>query len=153
MLPCMCGSATFTIVMSTTCMIVASMIENVIMPRCGTAGAGLICIEELCREFVEEASGRAHARFRCARASAVARLRRVERIRDGFVAEANHTRQMALVAGVDLDGRAHPGAQRRPRPRVLDGDSHRDALDHLDPVARRVLRRDHGELGPGRLAD
>jgi len=33
MLPCMCGNATLTIVMSTTCMIVASMIETVIMPR------------------------------------------------------------------------------------------------------------------------
>jgi len=32
----MCGSATFAIVLSTPCMIVASMIESVIMPRFAT---------------------------------------------------------------------------------------------------------------------
>jgi hypothetical protein len=31
----MCGSATFAIVVSSACMIVASMIETVIIPRCG----------------------------------------------------------------------------------------------------------------------
>jgi hypothetical protein len=33
MLPCTCGKATLTIVVSTTCMTVASMTEMVIMPR------------------------------------------------------------------------------------------------------------------------
>ena len=32
----MVGSATLAIVVSSTCMIVASMIETVIRPRCGT---------------------------------------------------------------------------------------------------------------------
>jgi hypothetical protein len=46
MLPCMWGRATFTIVVSTTCMTVASMIEIVIMPRFGTTVplGGLISI-------------------------------------------------------------------------------------------------------------
>src|SRR5690606_36925607 len=107
MLPCMCGSATFTIVMSTTCMIVASMIENVIMPRCGTAGVELI--EDLRQRFVEPALRRVRAESAAAHAetSAVARVRCVERIGDRFIAEANETRQLALVARVDLDGRAH----------------------------------------------
>jgi hypothetical protein len=38
MLPCMCGKATLTIVVSTTCITVASITDTVIMPRfSGTA--------------------------------------------------------------------------------------------------------------------
>ena len=33
--PCMCGSATLAIVVSSACMIVASMMDTVIIPRCG----------------------------------------------------------------------------------------------------------------------
>jgi hypothetical protein len=40
MLPCMCGKATLTIVVSTTCMTVASMTDTVIMPR--FTGAALL---------------------------------------------------------------------------------------------------------------
>ena len=42
MLPCMCGSATLTIVVSTTCMTVASMTDNVIMPR--FSGASVLAV-------------------------------------------------------------------------------------------------------------
>src|ERR1700760_4574244 len=43
--PCMCGSATLAIVVSSACMIVASMMETVIIPRwgmrwCAISGAG-----------------------------------------------------------------------------------------------------------------
>ena len=38
----MCGSATLAIVVSSACMIVASMMETTIMPRCGTAAAAVI---------------------------------------------------------------------------------------------------------------
>ena len=39
-LPCMCGSATLAMVVSSACMMVASMIEMVIIPRCGTLVPG-----------------------------------------------------------------------------------------------------------------
>jgi hypothetical protein len=39
-LPCMCGSATLAIVVSSACMMVASMIEMVIIPLCGTVVPG-----------------------------------------------------------------------------------------------------------------
>src|SRR5713226_7960552 len=38
-LPWMCGKATLAIVESSACMIVASMIETVMAPRCGAAAA------------------------------------------------------------------------------------------------------------------
>src|SRR4051794_41833030 len=39
-LPCMLGSATLAMVVSSTCMMVASMIDTVIMPACFTELAG-----------------------------------------------------------------------------------------------------------------
>jgi hypothetical protein len=39
-LPCMLGNATLAIVVSSTCMMVASMIDTVIMPACFTGLAG-----------------------------------------------------------------------------------------------------------------
>jgi hypothetical protein len=39
-LPCMCGNATLAMVVSSACMMVASMIEMVIMPLCGTVVPG-----------------------------------------------------------------------------------------------------------------
>jgi hypothetical protein len=56
---------------------------------------------------------------------------------------------MAAMAGVDLDGGAHAGAQRRRVGRHLHGEPDRHALHHLHPVAGGVLRRQHRELGAG----
>src|SRR5690606_22271701 len=127
--------------MSTTCMIVASMMENVIMPRCGTVGVLIVGFVPMAREQ------------RRGNASAVARVRSVDRIGYRFVAEAQETRQRALVTGIDLDDRAHAAAERRPVLGVIDGNPNGDTLDHLDPVAGCVLRRNHRELGACGLAD
>ncbi len=57
------------------------------------------------------------------------------------------------MSGVELDRGAHAGPQRRIVTVHLDGDTHGDALHHLDPVAGGVLGRDDGELRAGRLAE
>ncbi len=44
--------------------------------------------------------------------------------------------ELAAMAGVDLDGGAHAGAQRRRVGRHLHGQPDRHALHHLHPVAR-----------------
>ena len=44
MLPCMCGNATLTIVVSTTCITVASMTDNVIMPRFSGASVPAVAL-------------------------------------------------------------------------------------------------------------
>jgi hypothetical protein len=51
--PVIDGSATLAIVVSSTCMIVASMIETVIRPRCGTLcpGSSVVLIGVLSRRF------------------------------------------------------------------------------------------------------
>src|SRR6478752_8508992 len=59
----------------------------------------------------------------------------------------------AAVAGVDLDGRAHADSQRRRTFGALYRGAQRDALHDLDPVASRVLRRQHGELRAGRRGE
>src|SRR5579859_191397 len=60
--------------------------------------------------------------------------------------------QRVLLAGVDLDVRAHAGAQDRTLLRV-NLQAHRNALHDLDPVAGRVLRRQHGEVRARRRTD
>src|SRR6266702_5038939 len=61
--------------------------------------------------------------------------------------------QRAPVRGIDVDGDAHAGAQDRIVRLAVDADAHRDALDYLDPIAARVLRRQDRELGAARRAD
>src|SRR5690606_28844659 len=133
-------------------MIVASMIENVIIPRCGTGGVELTDVDRCARPAELHIALARDTRHGAASASVVARCRCVERVGDGFVAEANEARETALPARVDLDRRAHSRAQRRTRVGAVDGDAHGDALNHLDPVARGILRGNHGELGTGGLA-
>jgi len=50
------------------------------------------------------------------------------------------------VTGVDIGDDAHAGAKFRIVRFAVAGDPHRNALHHLDPVARRILRRQHGKL-------
>src|SRR5690348_1766677 len=56
---------------------------------------------------------------------------------------------------VDAGGHRHADAQGAPGELGgVEGDAHRDALDHLDPVVGGVLRRDHreGRAGPAAQA-
>ncbi len=55
--------------------------------------------------------------------------------------------------GVDFDHRAHAGAQGGTALGVGEDEAERQALDHLDPVAGRVLRRQDGEFGARGGAD
>src|SRR5260370_24543792 len=61
--------------------------------------------------------------------------------------------QRAPVPGIDVDGAAHAGAQDRIVRLAIDADAHRDALDDLDPITARVLRRPERQLGAPRRAD
>src|SRR5208337_756863 len=54
--------------------------------------------------------------------------------------------QCPAVAGVDLGFDTHAGAQRGIAVLVLDSDANRDALHHLHPVARGILRRQDREF-------
>src|SRR5271165_2830058 len=54
--------------------------------------------------------------------------------------------QCPAVEGVDLGLDTHAGAQLGIALLVLDGDANRDALDHLHPVARGILRRQYREF-------
>ena len=65
---------------------------------------------------------------------------------------AERRRHRALAAGVDPDRRGHAGAQRRLAGLRRQAQLHRQALHDLDPVARGVLRRQHGELRARRRA-
>src|SRR5260370_4975214 len=68
--------------------------------------------------------------------------------------QPDHLQQIAErapVAGVDLDGRAHAHAKRRIAFLADDRGADGNPLYDLDPVARCVLRRQHGELRAGRL--
>src|SRR3954451_17520855 len=55
--------------------------------------------------------------------------------------------QAGRVAGVDIRLDAHPAPERRLFVRRPDPHPHRDALDHLHPVAGGVLRRQQREAG------
>ena len=57
------------------------------------------------------------------------------------------------MAGVDLDRRAHADAQGRIALLAHHRGADRDALHDLDPIAGRVLRRQHGELRARRLGE
>src|SRR5579875_399895 len=59
---------------------------------------------------------------------------------------SEEVRKVPLMPGVDARLDAHAGAQRRIALLVLHTDADRDALHHLHPVARSVLRRKDGEL-------
>src|SRR5271165_3563089 len=54
--------------------------------------------------------------------------------------------QGPAVAGVDLGFDTHAGAQFGIALLVVDGDANRDALYHLHPIARGVLRRQDREF-------
>src|SRR5690349_2097763 len=56
-------------------------------------------------------------------------------------------RKATGAARIDIDDRAHADTKRRLACRVIDADAHRNALHDLDPVARRVLRRQQREAG------
>src|SRR5262245_28195052 len=118
----MCGNATLTIVVSTTCMTVASMTATVIMPR--FSGAAALAVTLVAVALMEALAVLGKSR--------VVRQQRAHPLRRGL-----------LVARVDVDDRAHAGAQRRIVAARFDGDTHGNALRDLDPVAGRVLRRDH----------
>ena len=61
-LPCMCGSATLAIVLSSACMIEASITDSVIRPRCGTSRAmpGIVAAAALIDSRLQIRAGQAH---------------------------------------------------------------------------------------------
>ena len=135
--PCMFGSATLAIVVSSTCMIVASMIETVISPLLATAGgaprprpaaalirgsgaAGAAAAAEADRRQ------RGRPRTSAGRGRGRCRPRRWRSCRRAAPA--------ASWPGVELHPERHP-------------------LHHLDPVAAGVLRRQERELRAGAGAD
>src|SRR5262245_14953793 len=130
----MCGNATLTIVVSTTCMTVASMTEMVIMPR--FSGAAEVAAVALAAVVALIGVSVAFGERRTARQQ-----------------RAHPLGRRPLVARVDVDDGAHARAQLGIVVAHVDGDANRDTLRDLDPVARRVLRRNHRELGARRLAD
>src|SRR5690242_13579296 len=75
----------------------------------------------------------------------------------GMAASAEPARQetgkAARVAGVDAHLDAHADPQRRLVRRGIDFYAHGDALNDLDPIARRVLRRQQREARTRRRAD
>ena len=110
---CMCGSATLAIVVSSTCMIVASMIETVIRPRCLT-------------------STKPPARPRRSSSALSGGRRRRRRVEPGggdrLLVSTRHGALMPVRSGMSVTG-------------VSKLDAHRHALHDLDPVAGGVLRR------------
>src|SRR4051812_20190178 len=94
MLPWMWGRATLAMVVSTACMIVASMVDTVIMARL-SAGAGVAVAAAALisggSADLRRSGARVEPRQHCARPF----------------------RHGALALRVDLNGRAHPGAQDR----------------------------------------
>src|SRR6186713_2354664 len=81
--PVIDGNATLAIVVSSTCMMVASMIESVISPRCGTSPAGdAACVIGVLVRALLRGVGR-----------------------------AEQAGEAAADAGVDRHGGAHAGAQ------------------------------------------
>src|SRR4051794_25379982 len=110
----MLGSATLAMVVSSTCMMVASMIDTVIMPACFTGLAG--------------------------DAGAMMRGLFVLNVAGGDVAgggpdagpgegRTDRGGQAALVAGIDFDSGAEARAERHVGRRVLDRQPDRHALD------------------------
>ena len=57
------------------------------------------------------------------------------------------------MAGVDRYRRAHTRTQRRIVSAMIKRDTHRNALNHLDPVTGRVLRGQQREFRTRRLAE
>src|ERR1700733_4287065 len=57
----------------------------------------------------------------------------------------NEFRQAARTARIDIHRNAHADAQRRLVGALVDANAHRNALDDLDPIAGRVLRRQERE--------
>ena len=57
-----------------------------------------------------------------------------------------------MRARIDAHVGAHPGAERGVRVAV-EADEDRDALDDLDVVPRRVVRREEGEARAGRAGE
>src|SRR5204862_7925682 len=69
-----------------------------------------------------------------------------------FAAEQAGEAEAPLPAGVDADRRRRAGAQRRLAGMGQQAQLDRQALHHLDPIARGVLRRQDRELRAGRRA-
>src|SRR6188508_804068 len=127
----MFGSATFAIVVSITCISVASMIDTTSSVR--RAGSGVVFCSSIEGLLLAGASS----------ACSVARGDRgVTRARAPQASE-----HRVLGAGVDAHLCAHAGAQGRTLARVLEREPHRDALHDLHPVAGGILRRQQRELG------
>src|SRR5262245_26081741 len=126
--PIIDGSATLAIVVSSTCITVASMMAMVISPRCGTS--------EVCA-----------ARSISIACGSLRRARRTEHMLE--------VGQAAADAGIDRNVGAHAGAQGERLVAAFDLDlqPHRDALGDLDPVAGGILRREQRKLGAGTRAD
>src|SRR5579872_7483917 len=57
------------------------------------------------------------------------------------------------VPGIDIDIDAHPSAKKLGVARILEHETHRHALHHLDPVAGRVLSGKQREFRTGARAD
>src|SRR5882757_2330895 len=66
---------------------------------------------------------------------------------------ADHGRQAAGMTGIDVDDDAHADPELRLPREIGEVHDHRDALHDLDPVAGRVLRREHREAGARSRAD
>src|SRR4051794_30686161 len=123
-LPCMLGSATLAMVVSSTCMMVASMIDTVIMPACFTGLAGdagpVAMMEGLLVLNVAGCGGTDAGPGEC---------------------RADRGGQAARVAGIDFDIGAETRAEWHVGRGLFDRQTDRHALDHLHPIAGRVLGR------------
>src|SRR5450432_731966 len=65
----------------------------------------------------------------------------------------DEVRQAARATRIDIHRNAHSDTQRRLALGLVDVNSHRNALDDLDPIASRVLRRQQRETRARRRAD
>src|SRR6185312_6946952 len=115
--PCICGNATLAIVVSSICIVVDSISESVSSPLLGTSRLGLLNVAAAIAQPFLQSQNRLDA-----------------------------PPQRRFVAGIDFDIDRHAGAQGTLRVGMLQHQLDRQALHHLDPVAGRVLRRQHGKF-------
>src|SRR3954454_17548969 len=132
----MLGSATLAMVVSSTCMMVASMIDTVIMPACFTVLAGdagpVAMTDSLLVLNVAGGGGVDTRPGEC---------------------RADRGGQAARVTGIDFDIGAEARAERHVGRGLLDRQTDGHALDHLDPVAGSVLGGEQREFRAGAGAD
>src|SRR4051812_47885901 len=131
----MCGSATLAIVVSSTWSSTAIMIETVRTPWASPSSLSVGTWG--CWVAAADAIG----------CSGLARGRRLRRGR-----LLGLPRRRRLLLGIDRHVGRKPGKKLAARIAV-DRDPHRHALGNLDPIARRILRRQHRKFGARAAAD